>query len=187
MVENLLTLQSAPQREKVRLVNTGPSLFDALLRAGGLPRGVTTVILAGEKLSRRMAAVVFEAATRRAIAELLRSNGDDGLFELRAYRPKADRSEPTIGRAIWNTDLHVLDGGRALLPPGVEGELFIGGAGVGRGYLGRSELTAERFLPNPCGPGRVYRTGDRVRWRADGELEFLGQGRRSDQDQRCSR
>ena len=68
----------------------------------------------------------------------------------------------------------MLDSGRALLPPGVEGELFIGGAGVGRGYLGRSELTAERFLPNPCGPGRVYRTGDRVRWRADGELEFLG-------------
>ena len=87
LVENLLTLQSAPQREKVRLVNTGPSLFDALLRAGGLPSAVTTVILAGEKLSRRMAAAVFEAATPCAIAELLRSNGDDGLFELRAYRP----------------------------------------------------------------------------------------------------
>ena len=60
------------------------------------------------------------------------------------------------------------------MPPGVEGELFIGGAGVARGYLGRSELTAERFLPNPYGPGQLYRTGDRVRWRADGELEFLG-------------
>ena len=83
-------------------------------------------------------------------------------------------SEPTIGRAIWNTTLHVLDRGRALLPPGVEGELFIGGAGVARGYLGRPELTAERFLPNPYGPGQLYRTGDRVRWRADGELEFLG-------------
>src|SRR5207253_6885055 len=64
--------------------------------------------------------------------------------------------------------------GRALLPPAVEGELFIGGAGVARGYLGRPELTAERFLPNPYGPGRLYRTGDRVRRRADGELEFLG-------------
>ena len=52
--------------------------------------------------------------------------------------------------------------------------MFIGGAGVARGYLGRSELTAERFLPNPYEPGRLYRTGDRVRWLPDGELEFLG-------------
>ena len=61
-----------------------------------------------------------------------------------------------------------------LLPPGVEGELFIGGEGVARGYLGRPELTAERFLPNPYAPGQIYRTGDRVRRRADGELVFLG-------------
>jgi thioesterase domain-containing protein/acyl carrier protein len=70
--------------------------------------------------------------------------------------------------------LHVLGAGCALVPPGAEGELFIGGAGVARGYLGRSELNAERFLPNRYGPGQLYRTGDRVRWRPDGELEFLG-------------
>ena len=64
LVENLLTLQFAPQRDKVRLVNTGPSLLEALLRADGLPRGVTTVILAGEKLSRRLAASLFEKAPR---------------------------------------------------------------------------------------------------------------------------
>ena len=87
---------------------------------------------------------------------------------------RSDRSQPSIGRPIWNTNLHVLSAGRALLPPGVEGELFIGGAGVARGYLGRPELTAERFLSNPHGPGRLYRTGDRVRWRRNGELEFLG-------------
>ena len=62
LVENLLALHSAPQRDKVRLVNTGPSLLEALLRAHGLPPGVTTVILCGEKLARRMATSLFEAA-----------------------------------------------------------------------------------------------------------------------------
>jgi len=60
------------------------------------------------------------------------------------------------------------------VPPGAEGELFIGGEGVSQGYLGRRELTDERFLPNAFGLGKLYRTGDRVRWCSDGELEFLG-------------
>ena len=62
LVENVLTLQSAPQRDKVRLVNTGPSLLETLLRTDELPAGVTTVILAGEKLSRRTATSLFDAA-----------------------------------------------------------------------------------------------------------------------------
>jgi enterobactin synthetase component F len=173
LVENLLTLQSAPQREKVRFVNTGPSLLDALLRTGCLPPGVTTIILAGEKLSRHLATSVFEAAPG---IRLLNCYGptETTVYSSWAFIDPAARSEPTIGRAIWNTTLHVLDTGRALVPPGAGGELFIGGAGVAQGYLGRSDLTAERFLPNPYGPGQLYRTGDRVRWRADGELEFLG-------------
>ncbi|QQD19356.1 amino acid adenylation domain-containing protein [Spongiibacter nanhainus] len=86
----------------------------------------------------------------------------------------ADLDSPPIGRPLWNTQLHVLDGNRQLLPVGAVGELYIGGAGVAQGYFNRPELTAERFVPNPFAGGKLYRTGDLVRWREDGVLEYLG-------------
>ncbi|MES1242476.1 MAG: amino acid adenylation domain-containing protein, partial [Acidobacteriota bacterium] len=81
-----------------------------------------------------------------------------------------------IGRPIGNTRVAVVDQDFQLAPPGVEGELWIGGDGLARGYLHRPELTAERFVPDAFwGTGdRLYRTGDLVRWREDGLLEFLG-------------
>ena len=82
---------------------------------------------------------------------------------------------PPIGHPITNVTVHVLDGGLAAVPAGGAGELYVGGVGLARGYRGRPDLTAERFVPDPFGAGaRLYRTGDLGRRGEDGSLEFLG-------------
>ncbi|MDX3899212.1 MAG: LLM class flavin-dependent oxidoreductase [Sphingobium sp.] len=85
------------------------------------------------------------------------------------------KDAPPLGRPLANQQIHILDRRMQLVRPGTPGELVIGGAGVVRGYLGRPELTAERFIADPVrSEGRAYRTGDLARQRADGTLEFLG-------------
>jgi amino acid adenylation domain-containing protein/thioester reductase-like protein len=80
-----------------------------------------------------------------------------------------------IGRAIDNTRLYILDPHLNLLPIGIAGELYIGGVGLARGYIGQPELTKERFIPDPYMPGeRIYKTGDLARWFAQGDIEYLG-------------
>jgi len=86
-----------------------------------------------------------------------------------------DAERITIGRPIANTQIYILDAHQNLLPVGVVGEIYIGGAGVTKGYLNRPELTAARFVPNPYRHAELlYRTGDNGKWRSDGTIECLG-------------
>lgn len=79
-----------------------------------------------------------------------------------------------IGKALANGKLYVLDQNMNPVPVGAPGELCVGGAGVGRGYYNRDELTKDRYLPNPYAPGTIYRTGDKVRFLENGDLQFFG-------------
>lgn len=98
-------------------------------------------------------------------------------YEHDPVRDASATEHPPIGRPIDNVRLYVLDAEHRLCAPGERGELYIGGAGVGEGYLNRPQLTAERYIESPSPdlpPGRYYRTGDEVCFRADGQLEYIG-------------
>jgi acyl-coenzyme A synthetase/AMP-(fatty) acid ligase len=90
---------------------------------------------------------------------------------------KGTAGKPPIGRPLSNVVVYLLDEQQQLVPVGVEGEIYIGGVGLARGYLNQPESTAERFIPNPfctVAGGRLYRTGDRARWLTSGNIEYIG-------------
>lgn len=139
-----------------------------------------TVIIGGEQATREAVAAWMKIAP--AQMRLINSYGptettvDAAIGELRADEFNPLREVP-IGRPVANSQLYVLDQWLQPAPVGVPGELYVGGAGLARGYLNRPALTAERFLPDPFSAeagARLYRTGDKARFRANGQVECLG-------------
>jgi amino acid adenylation domain-containing protein len=181
LLESALELADRPELQApgtATLLNTVPSAADSLVRLKAIPPGLTRINLAGEALPRALVETLYGTDAREVYN--LYGPSETTTYSTAALVAAGESSVPGIGRPIFNTRAYVLDPELNPLPIGVPGELYLGGAGVARGYLGRPALTAERFVPDPFGSvapargGRLYRTGDRARWRADGTLEFLG-------------
>jgi amino acid adenylation domain-containing protein len=176
LAKDVLDLSALPARGRVTLVNTVPSAMSELVHAGSLSPSVRTVNLAGEPLQRSLAEQIYATGAVERVWNLY-GPSEDTTYSTFSRVPREGSTEPGIGRPIAATKAHVLSRMLTPVPIGVVGELWLGGAGLARGYLGRPDLTAERFLPDPFGAesgARLYRTGDLVRWLADGTLEFLG-------------
>ncbi|MFJ2865132.1 amino acid adenylation domain-containing protein [Kitasatospora sp. NPDC087314] len=152
-------------------------MAELAVRLDRFPPSLRAVLTAGEQLQATPA--IREFFTRLPDCTLFNQYGPIEVHLATSHQLGGDPAQwqalPPIGRPFDNARAYVLDAELRPVPPGVAGELFVGGTPLARGYLGRPDLTAERFLPDPFRDGaRMYRTGDKVRWNAAGQLEFLG-------------
>ena len=150
-----------------------PATWQLLLSAGWQGDAGLMALSGGEALPAPLARALLERS--RGVFNLY--GPTETTVWSTAHRVTRDDDPVSIGRPIANTQVYVLDASGQLTPPGVPGELYIGGDGVTLGYLNRPDLNAERFVPDPFGTrgdSKLYRTGDRVRFRDDGRLECLG-------------
>ncbi|WP_164021876.1 non-ribosomal peptide synthetase, partial [Pyxidicoccus trucidator] len=162
-------------RHRVDVLDCTPSLLRLMLRAGLMQgeHAPRLLVPGGEALDEAMWQVLAASERTRTfnVYGPTECTVDATTFGVRPG------SQPTIGGPLPNVQVYVLDAALQPVPVGVPGELFISGAGLARGYLARPALTAEKFLADPFSttPGaRMYRTGDKVRWLADGTLDYLG-------------
>jgi amino acid adenylation domain-containing protein/non-ribosomal peptide synthase protein (TIGR01720 family) len=164
-------LHTTLQQHAISVATLPPSAL-AVTSAADLP-ALQTIIAAGEACS---AAIVTTWAQGRQFINGYGPTESTVCATWGVCVP--DGSAPSIGRPLTNIAVYVLDNQMQPVPIGVPGELWIGGVGLARGYLNRPELTAEKFMPDPFSSGvpgaRLYRSGDRGRWRPDGRLDFLG-------------
>jgi acyl carrier protein len=160
-------------QQQVTVVNQTPSAASQLLIvAQGQETSVRRLFVGGEALPTELAQSLMKTGI-----PLVNFYGPTEATVWAAIKTLEPGAPVTIGRPIANYELYVLDRAGRIVPAGVVGELHIGGAGLGRGYWKRPELTAQSFIPHPYSDvagERLYRTGDLARYRADGEIEYVG-------------
>ena len=160
-------------RNGATIVQATPTTWRMLVDAGWKGSEQLKAVCGGEALPRDLAK---ELLTRCASLWHMYGPTETTVWSS-ILQLRRGEGQPALGGPIANTAFYVMDPHRQPVPIGVPGELYIGGAGVARGYHGRTELTAEKFVADPFafeGAERLYRTGDLVRWRTGGTLEFLG-------------
>lgn len=167
-------LRSLLASSKATFMQATPTTWQLLLESGWTGDRKLKAIVGGEAVSAELARKL--AASCGSVWNMY--GPTETTVWSSGYRVEGrDERNVSIGKAIANTSLYVLGPNREPLPHGTEGELYIGGDGLARGYFNRPELTAEKFVPDPFSsrPGaRMYRTGDVARFRPDGNLEYLG-------------
>ncbi|WP_301128295.1 non-ribosomal peptide synthetase, partial [Streptomyces cacaoi] len=179
VARDVLELAERPGGWSGSLISAVPSAFSAVLTEDDPPLSARCVALCGEAFPAALAARVREVFPDAVVANIYGPTEATvyatGWFSDRDRAPSG--GTVPIGRALAGRAPRVLDGMLRPAPVGVWGELYLGGEGVARGYHGRPGLTGARFVADPFTPGqRLYRTGDVVRWTADGVLEYAGRG-----------
>ncbi|MEL7334523.1 MAG: AMP-binding protein, partial [Cyanobacteria bacterium J06560_2] len=200
LAENVLQLPTLPAAEKVTLINTVPTAITELARINGIPSSVSTINLAGEPIPSSLVQQLYDIASIQQVFNLYGPSEDTTYSTYTLLSPE-DVIVP-IGKPIANTQAYVLDEQQNSVPIGMTGELHLGGQGVAREYWNQPALTSSRFVAGlrlrsaldiskprrlseavheaspqvlaRLQPAAFYKTGDLVRHRPDGQLEFLG-------------
>jgi len=173
IARNALELPQLPARDQVRLINTVPSAINALQRDGQIPPSVRIINLAGEPLKQSLVDALYQQSTVEHVFDLY-GPSEDTTYSTWTRREADGRAN--IGRPLKHTASYLLDAELQPVPQGIAAELYLAGAGITRGYLGRPAMTAEKYVPNPFASNgeRLYRTGDLTRYQADGTLQYVG-------------
>ena len=177
VVDNILDLINNTY-ETVSLINTVPSAISSLENNRAIPKSVRTINLAGEALSPQVVDKLYETGHISKVYDLY-GPSEDTTYSTCMLRERFGHA--SIGRPITNTQAYILDQYMKPVPQGVPGELYLGGAGLARGYYGQKALSEEKFIKNPFGVqkhkgfgDRLYKTGDLARYLSNGDIEYLG-------------